>query len=626
MYAKGEMLKMKKNDTDSHDELNRGQYSVIQNILYCISSTVQCYFPMLCWCFLAILIKVLIPIVTAYLPKAVIEIVTAKRSFPELAITVLAFMGSMAILSGVDKFLTKFIYHQKFRMNTYYLKLVALKGLTTDYINQENAIFRKLQTESFMCCNGNYSPLSNIYEVLIDLFTGILGLSVFWAILVQLNWRIIIFLIATTAASYFLNQRIIKWKAENDQERISYQQRIDYINSIAGDLRSAKDIRLYQMAIWFSDIYKSNMSALAGWYKRLTSKLFGAAVCDSGLALLRESIVYLYLLYLIWNQRISVADFILYFNVVTGFLAWLGNIFSQITSLNQINLKINYFRSYLEYPETFSRDHTLNVPADDCPKRIELKNVSYKYEGAERYALRHIDLTIVPGEHIAVVGLNGAGKTTLVKLICGLIDPTEGQVLYDGIDVRKYNRTEFYKLFSAVFQQFSIMPVTIEEIISEALPESTDHDKVKSCLTLAGLWSKIERLPGGVESQFGKTIYDDGIELSGGEIQKLLLARALYKCAPVMLLDEPTAALDPIAESTLYENYNKISAEKTTVFISHRLASTSFCDRIILIENGTICEEGTHNELLALNGKYYTLFEMQAKYYRDNAAKREVSE
>ena len=529
-------------------------------------------------------------------------------------------------MSGANKFLTKFIYHQKFRMNTFYLKKAALKGLTTDYINQENAAFRKLQTESFQCCSGHYSPLSNIYEVLIDLFTGILGLSIFWAILVQLNWGIILFLILTTITGCFSNQRIVRWMTDNNPERIGYQQRIDYINRISGDIRSAKDIRLYKMAVWFSDIYKSNMKGLAGWYKRLAGKLFGAAVFDSGLALLRESAAYLYLLYLIWNEQISAADFILYFNIVTGFSAWLDSIFSQISSLNRISLKISCFRSYLEYPESFRRASGSKCPADGCPRVIELKNVSYRYEGTEQYALRGINLTVLPGEHLAVVGLNGAGKTTLVKLICGLIDPTEGQVLYDGIDVREYDRTAFYRIFSAVFQQFSILPVTLEEIVSEAVPENTDHGKVKRCLTAAGLWDKIEQLPDGIKSRFGKTIYDDGLEFSGGEIQKLLLARALYKDAPVMLLDEPTAALDPIAESMLYEKYNEISAGKTTLFISHRLASTSFCDRIILIENGAIQEEGTHRALLSLKGKYSELFEIQARYYREKNGSGEVSE
>lgn len=617
---------MKRTDKDPHDELNRTQYSFIRNIMYCIGNTAKCHFPLLCWCALKILVSTLIPILTTILPKIVIEIVMAGQSLSELGIAILTFMGSIAILSGADIFLTKLIYHQKYRMNTFYLKRVALKGLTTDYINQENGVFRKLQTESFMCCNGNYSPLSNIYDILVKLFTSLLGLSVFGAMLAGLNWGIIIFLIITTVISYFLNQRIIAWTAANNQERISYQQRINYINGISGDIRSAKDIRLYKMAGWFSDIYNSNMKGIAGWYRRLTGKLFGVAVYDSGLALLRESAAYLYLLYLIWNGQISVAEFILYFNVVTGFSAWLSNIFSQISSLNQISLKINYFRSYLEYPETFNRNGSLIIPVDDGPKVIELKNVSYKYEGAKQYTLQNINLTIIPGEHIAIVGLNGAGKTTLVKLICGLIDPTEGQVLYNGVDIREYNRIAFYKLFSAVFQQFSIMPVTIEEIVSEAPQEQTDHDRVRDCLTTAGLWDKIEQLANGVKSHFGKTIYDDGIEFSGGEIQKLLLARAMYKNAPIMLLDEPTAALDPIAESTLYKNYNKISAGRTTVFVSHRLASTSFCNRIILIENGAICEEGTHNELLGLNGKYHTLFEIQAKYYREKNKETEAPE
>ena len=617
---------MKRTDKDSHDALNRTQYSVIRNTIYCLNNTAKCHFPLLCWCALKILAGALIPILTTILPKAVIEIVTAEQSISELGTVILAFMGSLAILSGTDIFLTKLIYHQKYRMNTFYLKRVALKGLTTDYINQENGTFRKLQAESFMCCNGNYSPLSNIYETLIKLCTSLLGLSIFGAMLLRLHWGIIVFLIITTIISYFLNQKIIAWTAANSKERISYQQRINYINTVSGDVRSAKDIRLYKMAVWFSDIYNDNMTGIAGWYKRLTRKLFGVAVYDSGLALLRESVVYLYLLYLIWNKQISVAEFVLYFSVVTGFSAWLGNILSQISSLNQMNLKINYFRSYLEYPETFNRNNGLMRPVNDIPKVIELKNVHYRYAGAEQDTLQNINLTITPGEHIAIVGLNGAGKTTLIKLICGLIDPTQGQVLYDGIDIREYNRIEFYRLFSAVFQQFSIMPVTIEEIVSESPSEYIDHDRVRDCLITAGLWDKIERLANGVKSQFGKTIYDDGVEFSGGEIQKLLLARAMYKCAPVMLLDEPTAALDPIAESTLYQNYNQITAQKTTIFVSHRLASTSFCDRIILIENGAICEEGTHQELLEQNGKYCTLFEMQAKYYREKADEAEVSE
>ena len=505
--------------------------------------------------------------------------------------------------------------------------MVAGKGMTTDYCNQEKGHFRKLQSESFSGCNGHYSPLTQIYDVGIALLSNSIGFAIYFGILAKLNLMVILFLISTTLVSYFLNKRIIKWAAANNQEKIGYRQRTDYINGVSGDLRSAKDIRLYNMSAWFERVYTMNLKGLSGWYRRYAAKAFGVSVADSGLSLLREGIAYAYLLHLVLDSRIGVADFVLYFGVITGFSAWLGGILGQINSLNRINLSVNYLRAYLEYPERYKREggvETDGIMAS--PKTIELKNVGYRYEGAESEALRKISLTINPAEHIAVVGLNGAGKTTLVKLICGLIDPTEGTVLYDGIDVKEYDRRGFYKLFSAVFQQFSLMPVTIGEIVAETAGKYVDDEKVERCLRQAGLWEKIASLPKGMKSEFGKAIYGDGVELSGGETQKLLLARALYKAAPVMILDEPTAALDPISESRLYETYNEIMRGQSTVFISHRLASTRFCSRILLIEDGAVIEEGTHESLLLQKGRYYELFATQAKYYREHPEGEEATQ
>ena len=232
--------------------------------------------------------------------------------------------------------------------------------------------------------------------------------------------------------------------------------------------------------------------------------------------------------------------------------------------------------------------------------------------------IHHFSLALEPGEHLAVVGLNGAGKTTLVKLLCGLTEPTEGTVTYNGTDIREYNREEYYRLFGAVFQDYSLLPVTIEEIVAEEEELNVDHERVETCLKQAGLWEKVSSLPEGVKSKYNRAFWDDGINLSGGETQKLLLARALYRNAPVIVLDEPTAALDPVSENRLYETYDEVMQGKTTIFISHRLASTRFCHRIVLIDHGQIAEEGTHEELLAKKGRYYELFETQAKYYREN--------
>lgn len=589
---------------------------MMKNIWYCIKKTSEWYLTLLVLYIILAFVNAIIPILSAFLPKLVIERLTSDSDIWELIGTIMIFMGSIAVLTGVSKFLTKYLYFEKFSINVHYLKLVVNKGLTTDYINQENGTFRKLQEESFQCCNG-HSPLTQLYDVLQSLGTSVLGIAVFSAVLFKLNAAVILFLFVTTAFSFYLNKRVVKWTDEHSKERMGYVQQLSYINAVSGDARSAKDIRLYPMAKWFSDIYEDNMKGIAAWYRKLTKKLFRVTACDGALGLLREGIIYLYLIYMFMNGHISVGDFVLYFGVVNGFSSWLSEIFAEALVLNQLSTKIKRFREYLDFPEYYRKEDGVHPDRDKMPKEIELKNVNFQYEKNQPYVLKNFSLVIRPGEHLAVVGLNGAGKTTLIKLICGLIDPTDGQVLYNGKPVTEYNRVELYQMYSAVFQQFSIMPVTIEEIVAEAPKAQVDSERVKKCLELAGMWERIQKLPDKLQSQYGRTIYDDGIEFSGGETQKLLLARSIYKSAPILLLDEPTAALDPIAESELYQKYNQISEGKTAVFISHRLASANFCNRIILIENGAICEEGTHRELLAKKGKYYNLFELQAKYYRE---------
>ncbi len=589
---------------------------MMKNIWYCIKKTSEWYLALLVLYIILAFVNAIIPILSAFLPKLVIERLTSDSDIWGLIGVIMIFMGSIAVLTGVSKFLTKYLYFEKFSINVHYLKLVVNKGLTTDYINQENGTFRKLQEESFQCCNG-HSPLTQLYDVLQSLGTSVLGIAVFSAVLFKLNAAVILFLVVTTAFSFYLNKRVVKWTDEHSKERMGYVQQLSYINAVSGDARSAKDIRLYPMAKWFSDIYEDNMKGIAAWYRKLTKKLFRVTACDGALGLLREGIIYLYLIYMFMNGHISVGDFVLYFGVVNGFSSWLSEIFAEASVLNQLSTKIKRFREYLDFPEYYRIEDGVHPDQDKMPKEIELKNVSFRYEKNQPYVLKNFSLVIRPGEHLAVVGLNGAGKTTLIKLICGLIDPTDGQVLYNGKPVTEYNRVEFYQMYSAVFQQFSIMPVTIEEIVAEAPKAQVDSERVKKCLELAGMWERIQKLPDKLQSQYGRTIYDDGIEFSGGETQKLLLARSIYKSAPILLLDEPTAALDPIAESELYQKYNQISEGKTAVFISHRLASANFCNRIILIENGAVCEEGTHRELLAKKGKYYNLFELQAKYYRE---------
>ena len=594
------------------------KYSIFQNLLYCIQATKQGYPKLLIFCLMIILMNCAISVITTFLPKILIDEITDGKSLKHVLMVTSVFTVTLAVLSGLQKYLDRLIYWNKFKMNAFFLRKITRKGLTTDYRNQENEHFRKLQNESFASCNGNFSYYAQIYDAMVLFFSNMLGFLTFMGILLTLNPWMILFLCVTTLISFFLNRKIIKWVDGNTNEKVGYEQRMQYIISTSDDIQAAKDIRLYNMAVWMNQIYEKNLKGLLGWYRRYTAKLFGVSAVDSGLSLVREGVTYLVLLYMVLEDNISVADFVLYFNVVAGFSTWLSSLLGQLNNLERLNLSMNRFRSYLEYPEHYLREGGLSVKEVKSPKRIELKNVSFRYEEEDEDILKNINMILEPGEHLAVVGLNGAGKTTLVKLICGLIEPTNGSVLYDGIDIRKYNRDEFYQLFGAVFQDYSIMPVSIEEIVAEDISDNIDKNKVENCLKQAGLWERILSLQWGIKSKYDKTFWDDGINLSGGETQKLLLARALYRQSPIVILDEPTAALDPISEKHLYETYDEVMKNKSTIFISHRLASTRFCNRILLIEHGSIIEEGTHEELLLAKGKYYELFETQAKYYREN--------
>ena len=592
-------------------------YTTFGNMRYLLRCTKE-YLPvLLVWTALSVAVKVALPVLEMYIPKIVIGEIT-NGSLRSIIVTVLSVTIALAVLSACSKFCEGYIFHNKNLMGTYYIQKVSMKGLVTDYANQETEEFRTLQAESYRLCGSINSTLRDIYSVWITFLSGIIGFIFYSAILTRLNIIVLLFLIASTVVRYFIGFALTKWTAENNAERTKYHHRLGYIDRVAEDIQSAKDIRLYDMESWFHRVYISNIKGIAKWYKRYNKVVLKTSFAGASISLLREGIAYGYLIYLAFAGQIAAGDFVLYFAAITGFSGWLGNIFNQLTEMKQVSVYVTKFRSYLDFPDKFTREGGIKTTDKSAfPCKIELKNVSYRYLGAETDTLHNITLTINPAEHLGIVGLNGAGKTTLVKLICGLIDPTDGTVFYDGVDIREYNRTEFYRLFAAVFQNYSLLPLSIAEVVAENFAESGDHDKVRACLTTAGLWDKIASLPDGLQTPIDKSVNDDATAFSGGEIQKLLLARAIYKDSPVLLLDEPTAALDPIAENNLYENYHEITAEKTTVFISHRLASTRFCDRILLIDGGAIAESGTHDELLNQRGIYHTLFETQAKYYRE---------
>jgi len=390
---------------------------------------------------------------------------------------------------------------------------------------------------------------------------------------------------------------------------------MNYLSESSRDYTLAKDIRIFGMGSWIEDVYNSMLRLYRSFIARGERIYIWGNIIDVLLSFMRNGIVYLFLIGAVIKGEMSAAQFVLYFNTVNVFTSGIGKILTGLSVLRKQSLDISAVREFLDYPETFKMEEGIPITPDlHIPYQIELRDVSFRYPGAEKDTLTHINLMIRPGEKLAIVGLNGAGKTTLVKLICGFLDPTDGKVLLNNTDIRTYNRRDYYRLFSAVFQDFSVLDVTIAENIAQT-DENINTDMMKRCIGQAGLMEKIDSLPDGVNTHLGK-VFEDGINLSGGELQRLMLARALYKNAPIIVLDEPTSALDPIAESEIYNKYSELTDGRMAIYISHRLASTRFCDRIILIAEGSIDEEGTHDELIARKGHYADLFEIQGRYYR----------
>ena len=402
--------------------------------------------------------------------------------------------------------------------------------------------------------------------------------------------------------------------------------KLDYMNHTFGaNPRFAKDVRLYRMKKPLHDLIESLNEQRRRLMKKYNLWDAESTVLSSLTVLVRDAVAYAYLIYRAVRGDLSASDFVLYFSAITALSGLFTKIIGSWGEVSEAALAVSDTREYLEIKGKLNRGEGIPIPR--APFSIEFRNVSYQYPEGEEKVLDGISFRIEAGERIALVGLNGAGKTTLVMLMCGLLVPDDGEVLLDGRSVLEYNRDEMYTLFGLVPQNYHVLPVSIARNVACTLEEeSIDRERLKVCLERAGLSEKIHSLPEGADTPLDKAVNKNGVELSGGEMQKLLLARLIYKAPLCMILDEPTSALDPIAEDRLYRQYNEIADSATSVFISHRLASTRFCDRIFLLDQARIAETGNHEDLMALGGKYKELFDIQSKYYREGAIVDETKE
>lgn len=553
---------------------------------------------------------------TLYVPSLILEALGAATEFGYVAQVIVglllaAFLAELCnevlnIRNGVAEF--HVFYHLEF--------LQMYSQRTRDWYHQYSKEVQKLDQRGNKAVENNHVSGVHLLMNFASIVAKILNFLLFGGVVSTLHPLIVVLLAAGCAISYVMKIKERKIRYQQKDEFNAADKRRRYLDEISGTFKFGKDIRLYQMQGYLQSLSRKVLDGCQYFVDLWERKSFFTAMVSFFVVLIRDGLAYLFLISKAVTGEIDAPEFVLYFNAITALSGYMSEILGSWSQVAEGAIQISDFREALDIQDRLN--HGTGIPVPKRPFTIEFKDVSYQYPMGEKKILDQVSFQIRAGEKIALVGLNGAGKTTLTMLMCGLLLPDSGEIKIDGHDILEYNREELYDLFGLVPQNYSLLPMSIGKNIACAQSEEEiDRKKLWECLETAGLAEKISSLPQREYTPLNRTVFPEAVELSGGEKQKLLLARLLYKNPLCMILDEPTAALDPIAESRMYEKYNDITANATSVFISHRLASTRFCDRIFLLDGARFAEEGSHEELMALGKKYRELYEIQSKYYQE---------
>ena len=606
------------------DFVERKKYGVLRNMLFMMREAKRTAPSVIVLAVLDGLAAVAVSVVELYVAPSILRSLERQDTLTRLLFIILFFTIAITAASALQTYIKRNLMFGRIEVRDAILKKVRRKMSTCSYPLHESETFRNLLNKANDALNDNGKAAEAIWNTFSGLILNSLGFVIYIMLLKRVDAAVILATIVTAVLGYVVNYGVNEWNYRHRREEEELVKKIKYVQYSVQDRALAKDLHIFGMQEWMRDVHEKYIRLYLDFGARREKRYFVADLTNLALGLLRNGIAYARLLDLVLGGKIGAAEFLLYFSAVSGFTAWICGIMEMLSALHRQGLELDAVREFLDYRELFLMEEGKPlIQEENKAYTIELRDVTFGYRGTASVPAEpifsHLNLTIRPGEKLAVVGLNGAGKTTLVKLICGFYDPDEGEVLLNGVNIKVYNRRDYYRLIAGVFQDFSLIPASVAANVAQDL-KNIDLQKVQDCIDKAGLRQKIESLPQAYDTLLDRNVYTEATELSGGELQRLMIARLLYKDSPIVILDEPTAALDPIAEHDIYEKYHELTCKKSAVFISHRLASTRFCDRILLIENGTIAEEGTHEELLA-NGKRYTeLFELQSKYYREAEA------
>lgn len=584
----------------------------LKNMKFLLKLGIKKHKTLLVMYLMLIPIRVMLPYSTLWIPRVIVKGITKQYGLSET----LGTLGSLILVfllfsCGKDYLEGRLNWHKRSFVNSM-LVSVDEKTMTTDYVNVEGNRGQLMRQKAI---NAVYAVGQNIFEKYSAFIISLFSLILYGTTISNVNIFLLLIIILTSFIEYVLTIRANRFRVGKNEELSEIDRKLNYIESNTTSVQAAREVRLYKMNQMMKEIHARCLAERIQVEKSINKKEEMYDVVKQISSVIRTFLSYGYLAYLVERKIITVDSFVLYVGIVSGISQWVADTLSHASEIEQMHV---YLSDYFTYTDLEERTKEENQPTRNTIPKIQFDHVSFRYEGAREDSIRDISFVINEGEKIALVGNNGAGKTTLVKLLSGLYYPTSGKILIDGIDLIKLNREDYWRNIATVFQDIMLLPVTIAQNISSCINEEINVDLVEKCIDQVGMKNRIDAIPTGIHTFQLSHIINGAVDFSGGEQQKLWLAKAIYKSGNLLILDEPTAALDPIAESGIYENYTKIINHATSLFISHRLASTSFCDRIIFMSDGQIQEMGTHKELMELNGAYYEMYHEQSKYYKDN--------
>lgn len=597
------------------------KHSALSNELWLLKRLVRYekYYPLLLVSLIAA--NLLLPMVSTLLPAAAVAALTKGGGMGQY----LTVIGGGVVLYAAIIRLRDWLENQNTMLRRSFHKEICVgmlmeKALTVDYAYLESPEGQRELSASKNTVSSSW--VEDIEEVLYNVepwLRNLLGLILYGAAAAILDWHILLVLTGMTIANLAVEHLVQHYAVKTQEERVQRHRERGYLFQQSDNPANGKDIRLYHMEKWFLATLRGLIQKQWDYRRgRIQRKMVGK-LSDTIFLALRDVLAYSVLVSAFLSGQIDAAGFTFSLGVLSTLIAWLNEFILTHNNLTYYSIGFNHFRNFMDKNHVSPTDGNANVASVRRPPKVELRDVTFTYPGAETPTIDHLFLTLEPGEKIALVGLNGAGKTTLVKLLNGLYHQDSGEILIDGVPMEQFEQKEYFKLIGTVFQDVNLLPFTIAENV--AGQEQYDSNLVWDSLEKAGLRQVVEALPKGLHTSLTQQMEKDGLDLSGGQRQRLSFARALYKNAPILIMDEPTAALDPLAEADLYQKYASETNGKTSVFISHRLGSTRFCDRVIYMDKGRIAEMGTHQELLARGGAYARLFEVQSSWYIDEKEK-----